>query len=59
MRQFGVQSDVPGNNGRLAATHEHDNQPATSRLPRAPRDLGMERANDKHYVALQHRFGGK
>jgi len=39
--------------------HEHDNWAATSRLPRAPRDLGVERANDKHYVAVQHRFGGK
>jgi hypothetical protein len=59
MRQFGTQSDVPGNNGRLAATHEHDNRPATSRLPRAPRDLGVERANGKHYVAVQHHFGAK
>jgi hypothetical protein len=59
MRQLSIQSDVPGNNGRLAAMDEHDNQPATSRLPRAPRDLGVETANDKLYVAVQHPFGGK
>jgi hypothetical protein len=50
---------VPGNNGRLTATREHDNRPATSRLPQAPRDLGVESPNRKYYVAVQHRFGGK
>jgi len=59
MRQFAIQQDVPGNNGRLTATHRHNNRPATSRLPRAPRDLGVETGNRKHYVAVQHHFGGK
>jgi hypothetical protein len=59
MRQVRIQSAVPGNNGRLTATRDHDNRPATSRLPQAPRDLGVESANDKLYVAAQHRFGGK
>jgi hypothetical protein len=52
-------SEVPGNNGRLAATRESNNRPATDRLPQAPRDLGVESTIGKLYVAVQHHFGGK